>query len=40
MAIFALTFALLCFFVFDDSETALFFVGLTTLGWLITQDDD
>lgn len=29
MVIFALTFALLCFFV-----------GLTALGWLITQDDD
>lgn len=38
----ALTFAwsLLCFFVFDDAETALFFLGLTTLGWLMTQDDD
>ena len=40
MALFAFIFALLCFFVFEDAETALFFVGLTALGWLITQDDD
>ena len=39
MVIFALTFAMLCFFVFEDAETALFFVGFT-LVWLITQDDD
>lgn len=36
----AVAWSLLCFFVFDDAETALFSPGLTTLGLLIAQDDE